>query len=319
MMNLLADSYMGPMAGIATSLLWTGTALLFAAAGRRIGATAVNASRIALAIVLHGCLFFWLTGQWVPEMESRQIFYLALSGIIGLSIGDQALFVALVDIGPRLSTLMMTTSPLFAAFFGWAVLGETLSGVSCLGIGLTIGGVAWVVLERSPQQPQRSKLHARGLLLALFAASCQAGGLLLSKMGMGHGFLPPEERLDPQAATLVRMFFAGFGMLPILAIRFHRDRLRRLTGLRPQRIGSPRTGLILMACGTVVGPFLGVWMSLITSDLSKLGIAQTLMSLAPLFILPLVMVIHKEKVSARAAFGVLLALGGSALLIWPGG
>ncbi len=88
-----------------------------------------------------------LSGAWVPDVVGRQVLYLAVSGIVGLSIGDQALFAAFVYIGPRLAMLIMTTAPLFAAFFGWLALGETLSPIAWLGVGLTIGGVAWVVLE----------------------------------------------------------------------------------------------------------------------------------------------------------------------------
>ena len=42
-------AYIGPAAGVATSVCWTGTSLFFTAAGRRLGPTLVNAFRIAFA------------------------------------------------------------------------------------------------------------------------------------------------------------------------------------------------------------------------------------------------------------------------------
>ncbi len=141
------DVYIGPAAGVATSILWTATSLLFTAAGRRIGATLVNAVRIALAIVLLGVTHRFLQGVWIPDAVSRQVVLLGLSGILGLTIGDQALFVSFMDIGPRLAVLIMTTSPLIAAVLGWLVLGESLGWLACVGIMVTLGGVAWVVLE----------------------------------------------------------------------------------------------------------------------------------------------------------------------------
>ena len=113
---------LGPAAGLLTSVLWTLTSILFAAAGRRLGSTVVNATRIALAIVILGLIHRFIIsddGAWIPQMRGGQVLLLALSGVIGLSLGDQALFTAFVDIGPRLSNLLMTTSPLFATVFAW--------------------------------------------------------------------------------------------------------------------------------------------------------------------------------------------------------
>jgi drug/metabolite transporter (DMT)-like permease len=311
------ETYVGQAAGVATSALWTATSLLFTAAGRRIGPTAVNAIRIALAIVLLGVTHRLLKDAWMPDLLPRQLIFLALSGIVGLSIGDQALFTAFVHIGPRLSMLIMTTAPLFAALLGWLALGETLGGLAWVGIALTVGGVAWVVLERpSMPTPLYNPHRVRGVMLAFMAAACQAGGLLLSKQGMGHGWLPDGEHLKPQAATLVRMLFAGLGMVPILALHHVRERRRRAAGIHPQRLGSREAGLVFAAAGAIVGPYLGVWMSLEAVDRTMVGIAQTLCSLTPVFILPFAVWISKERVSPRAALGAVIAVAGVALLFF---
>ncbi len=309
------SAYIGQFAGIATAMLWTGTSISFTAAGKRIGPVAVNGFRIIVALLLLAATHRMLSGGWIPELMTAQVLFLAVSGVIGLSIGDQALFVAFMDIGPRLATLVMTTSPLFAVFFGWMVLGETLSGPAWVGVALTIGGIAWVVLERSPVQGGRVESHrVRGIVMGLVAAACQAGGLLLSKQGMGHGWLPEDQRLGPQAATLVRMFFAALGMIPILIVHHVRQRARRAAGAGPQRIGSHTTGYTFAFIGAVVGPFLGVWMSLVATDNAPVGVAQTLCSLTPLFLVPLAALIYKERISPRAALGAIMAVGGAALL-----
>jgi drug/metabolite transporter (DMT)-like permease len=309
------DIYVGPAAGLFTSVLWTGTSLFFTAAGRRIGPTAVNAFRIGLAILILALIHRLRFGIWVPDAVAGQVMFLALSGIIGLAIGDQALFTAFVDIGPRLSMLLLGTAPIFAAWFGWLALGERLHGLAWIGMALTIIGVAWVVLERpSDDAITRAGHRVRGVLLGVVAAACQAGGLLLSKQGIGHGWLPDDQHLDPQAATLGRMVFAGVGMLPILGIHAFRQRQRLAAGYRPPRMGSPRAGYLFAACGAVVGPSLGVWMSLVASDRAPLGVAQTLCSLPPVFILPFAVLIHKERVSPRAVIGAVIAVSGTAIL-----
>lgn len=309
------SAYIGHAAGLTTSLLWTMTSLFFTAAGKRIGPTAVNASRIAFAIVLLALTHRFLNGVWIPEALPRQFFLLALSGIIGLALGDQALFTAFVDIGPRRAMLIMTTAPLFAALFGWVTLGETLHGWAWFAIVLVIGGVAWVISERPRHAYQEPGRHVgRGVLLAFVAAACQAGGLLFSKQGMGHGWASAEEFIRPQTATLIRMVFAGVGVLPILCLHAYRRRRRGSLVGAPARARSRRAGFAFAAAGAVVGPFLGVWMSLVASDRAPLGIAQTLCSLPPVFLLPFAALLHKEHISLRAILGAFIAVGGVALL-----
>lgn len=307
--------YIGPAAGVSASLLWTATSLLLTAASKRLSAAVANAGRIGLAVVLLAVTFRLSSGHWIPELSIRQMILLGLSGILGLSIGDQALLTAFLDIGPRLSLLVMTTSPLMAAILGWVFLGETLSVLAMAGIALTLGGVAWVILERpattiGPTSPHR----ARGLALSVVGALCQAGGLLLTKEGMGHGWLPAAERLGPQAATLVRMVFAGAGMIPVLWLHARRERERRAASAMPRHSGSIGAGVWFAVGGSILGPYLGVWMSLVAADRCPLGVAQTLCSLSPIFILPCVAVIHGEHVSPRAVFGAVVAVAGSALL-----
>ncbi len=316
------DAYAGPAAGIATSVLWTATALCFTAGGKRIGPIAVNGLRIALAVVLLGITHRLLSGLWIPPGRPAQYVFLGASGVLGLSIGDQALFTAFVDIGPRLAMLVMAASPILAVFFGWIALGEVLQPISWLGIVLTIGGICWVVLERPPSTEDligQRRRRGRGLSLAVMAAVCQAGGLLLSKQGMGHGWLPTDQHMNPQAAALVRMVFACLGMIPILAWHALRRRNRRTPpSTAAQTAGrSWRAGLAFTLCGASVGPYLGMWMGRVATDRAPLGIAQTLCSLPPIFILPFAAWIHKEPITARAAIGALVAVGGSALLFLP--
>ena len=307
--------YAGQTAAVATSLLWTATALFFTAGIRRVGPTLVNAARIAFAILLLGVTHRLLTGHWIPDANWKQAICLGASGVIGLSIGDQALLTAFVDIGTRLAMLVMTTAPLMAATLGFVFLGERLTAISLVGMALTIGGVAWVVLERpSGAQTGVARRKTRGVALATLAALCQASGLLLSKQGMGHGWLPPDQHLGPQAATLIRMSFAGLGMIPILASHGVWERRKRAAGIIPSRVGQPSAGLLFALCGAVTGPFLGVWMSLTAASLIPLGLSQTLCSLAPIFLLPCAAVLYKERVTLRAAVGAVIAVGGSALL-----
>jgi drug/metabolite transporter (DMT)-like permease len=64
-----------------------------------------------------------------------------------------------------------------------------------------------------------------------------------------------------------------------------------------------------------IGPFLGVWLSMIAVQSSRIGIASTLMAMTPVLSLPLVRIVFKERVTPRAVFGTLVAMAGVAAMI----
>jgi len=66
--------------------------------------------------------------------------------------------------------------------------------------------------------------------------------------------------------------------------------------------------------GALAGPFLGVWLSLVAIQHTSVGIASTLMSLPPIFLLPVGMIIFKERIGWRAVVGTVLAISGVAVL-----
>jgi drug/metabolite transporter (DMT)-like permease len=317
---VLSDTDLGLVAGLATAVLWATTAMLFTGATRRLGATTTNAVRIGLAVAILATIQWWRASGLLPELATRQWVDLALSGVIGLSLCDQALFVAFGLIGPRRVMLLQTTTPLFALAMGVVLLDERVGGLALLGVFVTLLGVAWVVLERpSGSRVERTSTPAavrRGWMLAALAAFLQAVGALLAKRGMGHGWLPPEEHVAPLTTTYVRMIFGALGVAPLVAHAAWRRRQTLAAGspvVRPPLFDQRARGWLCVGAATVIGPVLGVWMSMEAFDRVAVGLAQTLIGLSPVLILPMV-ALSGERVSARAVMGAVVAVAGSAVL-----
>ena len=91
----------GELAGLATSALWVVSSLAFAAAGRSIGATQLNLLRSLLACAFLLGLQWFLHGNPWPTIGGHSTLFLAISGLLGLAIGDQFLFAGYVLVGPR--------------------------------------------------------------------------------------------------------------------------------------------------------------------------------------------------------------------------
>lgn len=304
--------YAGELSALATAVCWSFTAIFFSESGRRIGSFRVNAIRLLMAVTIYSIILLITTGRLFPEDLNRtQLFWLALSGLIGLVIGDGCGFKALVMIGPRLTTLLWATAPIMATIIAWVFLGERLHLVQILGIVTTMAGVAWVVAERRYRSPNHFGLElghpdsgnmSLGVILGLLAALGQAAGLVMSK----HAMLDCGGTVEPLPASFLRMLFS---MIIIWLFALFRGKfLDTLSGIKHGPAMLFATG------GAVFGPFLGVWTSLIAVKYIAAGIAATLNSTTPIWIIPNVILYYREKVTLRAIIGAVVAVLGVALL-----
>jgi drug/metabolite transporter (DMT)-like permease len=287
----------GELAGLGTAVLWVVSTLAFTAASRRIGATKVNLLRtVGAAAVLVGL-------QVLLERNPLSVGFgagawLAVSGVIGLAIGDQCLFTAYVLVGPRVGSLLMTLAPGLTAILAWLTLGESMSGMAVAGLLVTTAGVGWVSVSRA-QAGLGGGISTRGIVLGVAAAACQAGGMLTAKLGMSAG-------LDALGALTVRMVAAVAVIVPLAWCMGGRSPLRM------QWSASAAWGPLLL--GTLAGPVCGVYLSLVAIEHVPLGVATTLMGLVPVLILPVSRMLHKERISTRAVLGAIMAVAGLALL-----
>jgi drug/metabolite transporter (DMT)-like permease len=292
--------YAGELAALGTACCWTVTALAFESAGRRIGSLPVNLLRLAIGFLFLTAFGALVHGRPLPvDASPRAWIWLSASGLAGFTFGDLCLFRALVVVGARLAILLMGLVPPMTALIGWLVLGERLAPLDWLGMALTLGGVAWVVLERRADPAGRpARVPRSGILLGIGGALGQAVGLVLSKLGMAS--------YDAFAATQIRVIagFAGFAL--VFALLGWWPRVR--AALR-DRGAMARVGL-----GAFFGPFLGVSLSLVAVQHTAAGVASTIMAIQPVLILvPAALFMH-ERISPRAVAGAALAVGGSALL-----
>ncbi len=293
-------AHLGELAALATACCWVVTAFAFESAGRRVGSLVVNLLRLVMAIVLLGT-FTWITrGLFLPtDATPRAWLWLSLSGVVGLTVGDGFLFRAFVLIGSRLSLLLMSLVPPLTAIIGWLVLGEVLGPRELAGMALTVAGVSWVVLERQPAtRTGGGRLPLGGVLLGVGAAAGQATGLVLSKFGMA-GY-------DPFAATQIRVIAGTAGFMVLFTF----------VGWWPRVAAAleDRGAIGRTAVGAFFGPFLGVSLSLVAITYTATGVAATIIALMPVLVIPPSVVLFKDRVSARAVAGSLVAVAGTGLL-----
>jgi drug/metabolite transporter (DMT)-like permease len=299
------QNYIGEIAGLLTAVFWTVTSMAFESAGKRVGSLAVNLIRLVIAFFLIGTYSWLARGFFIPaDATLYQWQWLTLSGLVGFVLGDLMLFQAFVVIGARVSMLMMSLAPPFAAFVGWLILGEVLTPLNWLGMTITITGIIIVILKRekselngSIKRKFKSVYSLPGILLALGGALGQAAGLVLSKKGMGS--------YDAFSASQIRVLagIAGFSILFIFMKRWPRvwTALKNLPAMRRITLGA------------FFGPFLGVSFSLLAVQHTETGIAATLMSIVPVLIIAPAVILFHEKVNPKEILGAVITVAGVAL------
>ena len=296
---------MGEIAAILTAICWGLSSIFFTATSREAGPIPVNRVRLLFAVPLLVITHTLLTGQLFPiHAEPYRWLWFGLSGIIGLVIGDTLLFASYTLIGNRLGTLLMASVPVMSSLAAFLFLGETLDLFSMLGILICVAGISLVVLERSNVNGHGNTLEKRrfwlGVLAGLGGALGQAIGLVMAKQGLGGDF-------PAISGTLIRMLAA---MLFIWVITIGMGQTRQTL----QKVFSSFKLVRNIFGGSLVGPFIGVWLSQIAIQHTSVGIASTLMALTPIFLLPVAKWYYQETVSSRAVLGTVIALAGVAII-----
>jgi drug/metabolite transporter (DMT)-like permease len=296
---------MGEIAALATSFFWSFTSIQFALASQRIGSGAVNRIRLVLAMLCLSLTHLLLQGAlWPIHAEPFRWGWLGLSATLGLVLGDACLFQAFVLIGPRRAMLLMTLVPVISALVAWGWLGEALRWVEIGAVLLTVSGIAWVIAEGQSNPARETPLedkrkYALGVLLSIGAALGQALGLVTSKQGLSDDF-------PALSATLMRMIAASI-VIWLLAL------VRGQVGETLQALRDRKAWQFVVG-GSLTGPFIGVWLSMVAVQHAHVGIASTLMSLAPILLIPLGYWFFRDRISPRSIAGTIVALTGAAII-----
>jgi drug/metabolite transporter (DMT)-like permease len=231
-------------------------------------------------------------------LDLRSTLYLAVSGLVGIGIGDTFFFFSLVLLGPRLASLMGTLNPVLIALSGVVVLGERPAVVVGLGIFLTVIGVFWVLRERTPAGTEAPR-KSLGIVCGLLSVLCTTVGVTTAKVGL--------ESMPAMEATVVRLLAGAVGLVLWGLVRG--QLAEWVMPLRDRRAFGQTAAVVLLVV------FGGFWLSLYALKHLDASIAGPLNSTAPLFILPLVVILQKERISRRAVLGAAVAVSGVATII----
>ena len=282
---------------------WAVGSVMSVTPSRHLGAFAFTRWRMLMVALMLWAVVV-VSGSWRTFSPSAWG-VMAASGLVGIFVGDTALFAALNRLGPRRAGVLFATHAVFSAFLGFGLLGERMTGQALLGGVLTLSGVTAAILlgrhkeETHEWEADRGHVGA-GVALALLAALCQALGSLIAKPMM-------STQVDPIMASAVRVTVATCAHFVLLAGGFKAARAQHEPTLRVL-VQTGLNGFIAM----------GVGMTLVLLALEKgdVGMVAILSSVSPILVLPLLWFQLGRAPATGAWLGAMLTVVGTALILW---
>ena len=317
--------FIGETIALFVAVSWTATALFAEVASKRMGSLPLNTLRMTMSLALL-TVTLWLTmGVPYPRFaDGGTWLWLLLSGVVGYVIGDYCLMQGYIYIGSRFGQLFMTLSAPTAALTGRLLLGEQMRPLAIVGMIITLSGIALSILSKG--EKVHFSLPKKGIFFAAMAGICQGFGLVLSKIGLQHydaalvaagisdhavpdgALLPMPLFLSvPFAATMIRASIGLVGFFLLLRV-FNKDWKERLS-----HAAHDRRAMWCLLGATVFGPFIGVSASLLATQYTSTGIAQTLFALTPVLIIAPAAWFFHQKVTLREVIGAVISVCGVCL------
>ena len=287
---------------LAAAVCWAFGSLLSVSPSRYLGAFAFSRWRMLMVAAMLWMATLVVSG--LQTVSSIQFGMMALSGVIGIFIGDTANFSAMNRLGPRRSGVLYATNAIFSTFLGYLIFGERMSLQTMVGAGLTISGVMIAIVfgHRRAEDHAWESNHGHpgiGIVLGLLAALCQAVGILIAKPVMA-------EDVDPIAASAIRVSVACGSHFVLL---WCRSPVARSTLSPNWRV------LAQTALSGFVGMGLVMTLLLLALRLGDVGMVAILSSVTPILVLPLLWV-HLHRPPARGAWlGAALTVVGTTLIL----
>jgi len=296
-------NYLGEIAALLASICFAIGPTFNTLATRLARVSTVNRARLIFTFLLLLLPHWLMQGSVFPTtVHLNNLFWLGLSGLFALVLGDTLLFEAFSRIGTRLSMLIISLIPVISSVLAWFILDEKLSWIQSTGIFVTITGIIWVVSDRkngSSTVAGRSA-YLQGISMAVGSAFLHSIGNITAKLGLA-GEIP---------AISGHLLRVGLALLILMLLMLIKGEFKSTI----KELASSRVTMKYILIGAFFGPMLGSGLMMVALENTNVGIASLLTSLSPVWLLPVGRYYFQEKIGLRAVAGSLVAVIGVVIL-----
>ncbi|MFM2587926.1 DMT family transporter [Vibrio sp. TBV020] len=286
----------GEVAAVGAALVWAVATWIYSQFSHRFSALQLNIVKGVVASVLMMCVIP-LSVDKIPPISTIHFVVLALSGVIGIAIGDSAYFASLKRIGPNKTLLLESLAPPLSGVFALLALGSVLPLQGWLGVIITTLAVSLTVFHSDG-----TPLDWRGVGFGLVASVCQASGVVISHYALVAGDLPPLLGALIRLSMGVAVVMVIIGWVEKKPYRTMKEHLCQLG----------KNGFMWLLAAIFVGTFLALWLQQVALKHANPAVAQSLIATSPLFML-IIYAAKGEAISKRAIVGTITAVAGISL------
>jgi drug/metabolite transporter (DMT)-like permease len=292
-MNL---ALIGIVAALTSAASWALGSILFKKIGEKVSPFGMTLSKGILGIVLLGFAYAANGFEFVSFNAAGMLF---VSGVIGIAIGDTLFFASLQDLGPKVQIIFFMMGQVMTAMLGLLILKEMPLMLQWIGIIITLLGAVTVLWKKIFSSAENKKTGLRGVVFGLLAMFCFSFSLIIAKHAM--------KDITPLSAVFIRMTAGTIGILIYGLIK------RKVRAwLNPFHDLKMAAFFFVSVCIVTFG---GFWLSHVSIKFLDVAVAYTLGATEPLFVLPLALIILKERITLTEFVGAVLTACGVIIII----
>lgn len=285
--------YIGIVAALLSAASWAFGTVLFDKIGKVVPYIGLTFLKSVTSIIL--MIVLLVTTGGLQQVGAKDFLFLALSGFVGIVVGDSLFFRSLQDLGAKVQVVFFLLGQIFTMLLSLLLLGELLSTEQYVGAIVLLLGIVFVVWEKQENRPNKT----RGIVCGLLSIFCFSASSIMVKIAIGD--------VEVVTATFYRLVFGtiftlGYG---VAAKQF----VIWIKPLKNKRLSA------LLLLNVVVITYGGFLLSMVAIKYIPVSLASVLSTIEPIFVLLLAYLINKEKVSRREIIGTCITLLGVFLII----
>ncbi len=289
----------GEISAIATAFCWSISASYFESCGKKIGSFNLNMTRLIFGLIFIMTYNLLVNGMIFPtNASSETIMLMAISGFIGIFLGDLLLFEAFVLLSARITLLIFFAVPPLTSLLSFIFLDDIMNIKEVVGMVVILLGI-YLVVSKKDTSKSKGTVSKKGLLFAIGATFLQAVGNVFSKSAVVD--------YNPFLSAEIRLIAGLLAFVVLYTVKGHWKIY--LETFKDKKV------LLHIGIGSFFGPFLGIALTLVSLQYLNAGISATLTSMSPIILIPYVALIKKEKITKYDIIGTIVAFLGLIIIL----
>ena len=285
--------YVSIIVALLSAASWAFATVVFDRIGKVVPYVGITFLKGIFSIILMIVLLIFTGG--LHDIGIWEFSFLALSGIIGISLGDSLFFKSLQDLGAKVQVIFFLLGQIFTMILSLLLLGELLSLEQYIGAVVLLTGIVIVIWGKQDNHPNK----VRGIVCGLLSILCFSVSAIMVKMAIAE--------VEVITATFYRMLFGtiftlGFGVVG-------KQLPSWIKPLKDKRL------LILFILNVFVITYGGFLLSMVAVKLISVSLVSVLGTTEPVFVLLFAYLINKDKIAKQEVIGTMITLIGLFIII----